>query len=800
LIRILLALFISLFCVNLWGQEKKTLEALRIDEQIKIDGKLDEGLWLQADIAKEFVMLEPGTGDAEPENQKTEVRVLYDDESIYIGAFLYDDDPSSIPRQFTQRDEFGQSDFFGVAINPNNDGQNEFGFVVMASGTQADLKVNLDNDDSNWNAVWDSQVSYNDQGWVVEIRIPYAMLRFSNDQVQTWGINFFRSMQDSRSTYTWNFIDKTKGYGPQYAGLLTGIENLKPPIRLSFYPYASLYNSLDSQGNNDFSASLGLDVKYGVSEAFTLDVTLIPDFGQTKFDNVVLNLGPFEQRYDEQRAFFTEGTDLFNKGRLFYSRRIGNTPVGYDDVEENLGPNEVIVDNPDSVKMLNALKLSGRDKKGLGVGIFNAITEKTYATIEDTETGETREELTEPFTNYNVMVVDKQFGGNSSVGLINTNVLRQGTFRDANVTAALYDLANKRNTYKIEGNAKVSVVNDQEKTTGYSGYTSIEKIAGNIQARVANFWATPDYNIIDLGFQRRVNYNNFRSDISYRIFEPTKKLNQFRIELGGRLDYLFDPGTYTGNNVELDLFATNKNNLSFGGGVEANIGERYDYFEPRTDGRYVVLNPDLDFGGFISTDYNKLLALDLRASYVNRLFEEREEFGLSISPRLKASNKILFIYEMEWFKGNHMLGYVTTEDDGTIIFGDRNLKNITNGLTINYNFNALANLSLAFRHYWAPVTYGSQFYQLEEDGYLSPNDYDVNENLNFNIWNFDLSYNWQFAPGSNIVALYRNSISKEDQLSELPFTENLKNLLEQGMNHTFSLRIIYFIDYNNLKK
>lgn len=795
-------MLICLFCFGLngFGQTKKSLAAKKISDPIRIDGKLDELVWSEAEIAKDFVMLEPGLGDLEPENQKSEIRILYDNEALYVGAYLYDSDPDKVPRQFTQRDEFGQSDSFSILLNPNNDGQNETLFTVMASGTQADAKINLDNDDFSWNAVWDSSVQFYDDGWVVEMKIPYAMLRFSNDPIQTWGLNFMRNMQETRSAYTWNFVDKRKGFGPQYAGLLVGIKDLSPPVRLSFYPYTSLYASAYPDAASDVSASLGLDVKYGVTEAFTLDVTLIPDFGQTKFDNVVLNLGPFEQRYDEQRAFFTEGTDLFNKGRLFYSRRIGNTPVGYDDVEDNLGQNEIILSNPDQVKMLNALKLSGRDKKGLGIGVFNAITEKTYAKVENTVSGEVREELTEPFTNYNVLVVDKQFGGNSAVSFVNTNVLREGGFRDANVSAALYDLANRRNTYKIEGNVKMSVVHDTEKVYGYSGYTSAEKIAGNFQARLANFWATPEYDIKDLGFQRRVNYNNLFTELSYRIFEPTKNLNQFRISLEGRLDHLFRQYIYTGNRVELDFFATNKKNLSFGGNTKLEIGNQYDYNEPRNDTRFVIQNPDWQIDSWISSDYNKVFALDMRASYSRRKNEDRREYGFSVSPRIKASNRLLLIYELEWEKANHVLGYVTTLDNDEIIFGDRNLKNITNTMTALYNFNALSNLSFAFRHYWAPIQYDDQFYSLEYDGTLRPNDYSENENLNFNVWNIDLTYNWQFAPGSNIIALYRNSISQENQLSDLPFLTNIDNLLKQGMNHMVSLRLIYFLDYNSLKK
>lgn len=127
-----------------------------------------------------------------------------------------------------------------------------------------------------------------------------------------------------------------------------------------------------------------MDIKYGITENFTLDATLIPDFSQVGFDDVVLNLGPFEQRFTEQRQFFTEGTELFNIANLFYSRRIGAAPIDQFNVSSTLTADEEIIDYPRKVTMINAIKISGRTKKGLGIGFFNAITEKTNATIRDT--------------------------------------------------------------------------------------------------------------------------------------------------------------------------------------------------------------------------------------------------------------------------------------------------------------------------------------------------------------------------------------------------------------------------------
>ena len=171
-------------------------------------------------------------------------------------------------------------------------------------------------------------------------------------------------------------------------GCLTGLKNIDPPTRLSFAPFASFV--LDNyDGNTDTNLNFGMDVKYGITDNFTLFATLVPDFSQAGFDNVVLNLGPFEQVFSEQRQFFIEGADLLDKGNLFFSRRIGNSPVGRSDIDD-IYDEEEIVDNPDEVKVLNAIKVTGRSQKGLGVGVLNAITENTYATIKDTLNGRNR--------------------------------------------------------------------------------------------------------------------------------------------------------------------------------------------------------------------------------------------------------------------------------------------------------------------------------------------------------------------------------------------------------------------------
>ena len=210
------------------------------------------------------------------------------------------------------------------------------------------------------------------------------------------------------------------------AGIWTGLENIKPPLRLQFSPYFSTYANhypTNQAGKKNWTSSVngGMDVKYGISQALTLDMTLIPDFGQVRSDNTVLNLSPFEVKFNENRSFFTEGTELFNKGNLFYSRRVGGTPLHYYDVYDQIGANETVVSNPQAAKLVNATKISGRLQGGLGVGLFNAVSAKTFAIVEDDNKVQRKIE-TSPLTNFNILVLDQTLKNNSSVSLINTNV------------------------------------------------------------------------------------------------------------------------------------------------------------------------------------------------------------------------------------------------------------------------------------------------------------------------------------------------------------------------------------------
>lgn len=402
-----LLLAISLNALSL--PQSKQLNATKFKgKSPQIDGLLNDSIWLTATIANDFVQFEPVNGS--PATEKSEVLFAYTDEAIYIGATLYDSNPKSILKELSRRDviESMKSDYFSVLLSPYNDGINAVEFMVSAAGVQADVNYSGYTEDTNWDAVWVSAVQHTEAGWLVEIKIPYSALRFSTKSNQTWGVNFMRRVKSKNEVASWNPINNgIKGVTNQM-GIVTGISELKPPIRLAIFPYISgYYEKTPTKKNPSQSFNGGMDIKVGITKGVTLDATLIPDFGQVQSDDQIYNLSPFEVQYNEKRQFFIEGMDLFKRGGIFYSRRIGGSPAGNGTIGNYMNTNEVIKENPAETNMINGTKITGRTAGGLGIGVLNAITAKTEATVEDTVTGLSRKIKTQGLTNYNIFVLDQ---------------------------------------------------------------------------------------------------------------------------------------------------------------------------------------------------------------------------------------------------------------------------------------------------------------------------------------------------------------------------------------------------------
>lgn len=802
-ISIVLLFFCSISLIL--GQER-SVGAVRTFVSPKIDGVLDDTCWAKAEVADNFIQrdLHPGL----PSAQKTEVRVLYDNIALYISAQCYDTAPDSILRELSTRDNEANAETFGVFFDTYDDDINAYGLFVTSAGTQIDARYSSNGQDFDWNAVWMSAVKINDAGWAVEMRIPYSAVRFSPKEIQKWGFNILRKIRRRRENSFWNAVDPKINALVRQFGHLTGLQNLKPPVRLSLTPYvAGIVNHYPYNDANvkdlTYSFSGGMDVKYGLSDAFTLDMTLVPDFSQVQSDNQVLNLSPFEVQFQERRPFFTEGTELFNKGGLFYSRRVGGLPLNYNKVSGELKDGEKIIKNPSQTQLLNATKLSGRTTDKLGVGVFNALANNTYATVQDT-LGNTRRILTSPLTNYNIVVLDQALKNNSSVSLVNTNVTRDGHYYDANVTGVGFRANNKTNRYTIGGFGAMSNRFYPDSSRPYSGYNynfDFGKSGGNFKWNLYSSLNTDKYNPNDLGILLLTNNTENGLSLDYNVYKPFWKVNNLYNNVNIVYQRIYKPNAFWNFGIYGRIITTFKKRFFTCGvnyGIEPIV--TYDYYEPRLPNKFYTFPINYNYGGFISSDYRKPFALDVSTNY--RIFKEndRNYINVAVSPRYRASNRLSFIYEIVNDLKHDDIGFVNYNSIGdTITFGRRNMQTVSNTFSSVYKFTNKMSLSFRLRHYWSAAKY-QEYYQLGNDGKLNSYDHQINHDVNFNAFNIDMVFYWQFASGSELNVVWKNSVLKREGTINTDYYANFRGSFNTAQNNMLSVKVLYYIDYLSIKK
>ncbi len=792
---------------------KKSITAVKTDNPPVIDGTLDDTVWLIADVANNFIQYSPYNG-AESK-YRTEVRVLYDNKAIYIGAMMYDPRPDSIYKELGERDsDFSlNADQFSVDISPYNDGINGATFKVSVSNVQSDRpprSADSHRMTDTWDAVWASSTSITDDGWVAEIMIPYSALRFPKEEIQTWGINFWREVRRDREQSSWNYVDRNVGSTFNHLGEMTKINGIESPLRLSLTPYVSAYLEQDpGEPGTGFTYNGGLDLKYGINESFTLDATLVPDFGQVQADDQVLNLSPYEVKYNEKRPFFMEGTELFSKGDVFYSRRVGSQPKAYDDVYEEAGPGEEVIYNPQESSLINATKISGRTKSGLGIGVFNAMTNSMYAVIEDTETSETRKVMTDPFTNYNMIILDQSLKNNSYLSLFNTNVWRNAendeNFYTANVSGTEFMLQDKSRQYSVSGKLALSqkYYKDTDNDFGHAYRLQAGKTGGAFRIHYELEASSDTYDHNDMGYLRRNNELQNQFSVSYNIYQPFWKILNASNSLTYRHQMLYDPRVFTGSEFNFHSNVTFINHLTVFLRAEYKPDGSDDYFEPRVDGWYYHRGRELSGSIFLFSDRSKRFSYNIRSSYKKVWSPYNQyQYTLSLSPTFKISDRFSMNYEFEIKNNINDIGYVDyiSEPEELIYFGLRDNTTIENKLQTAYIFSADSYLSLRLRHYWSRADYMEEYFNLNTDGSLSPANHDGNFDYNYNAWNIDLVYTWRFAPGSEMSVVWKNSIYSASDRIYYDFSENIKHMFDYGMGNSISLKILYYLDWMYLQK
>lgn len=778
--------------------QRKALEATRINNEINIDGNLNESVWSFAKKADDFYQFHPFNGNKATE--KTEVKVLYDNSGIYIGAVMYDQAPDSILTELGKRDSDDRinADFFSLEINAFNDANIAYEFLISASGVQTDNQNTMTSCNQSWDAVWKSSVNINETGWVAELFIPFSSLRFPSAEIQEWEINFFRKIKRKEEFVSWNYMDKNIQGRLTQAGKLTGLENLSPPLRLSLFPYITSYyehNSRNSKNGNSFKG--GMDIKYGLDESFTIDMMLIPDFGQVQSDDQELNLSAFETYYSEKRQFFTEGANLFNRANIFYSRRIGGMPLNYSNVINMINTEEKVIENPQNKQLINAAKITGRTKDGFGFAFLNAITSNTYAEVQNIVTHEKREIMTDAATNSNVIVMEKAWENNSYISLINTNVFKPKFNYSANVTGTEFKYTSAEQTFSVTGKGALSQHYEKYKNPSYGFYYDLylSQTIGNFRINLSHKLFDNQFNSNDMGYLTNNNEIANEASIEYNFNKPVYKFVSWNNLLRFRHISMYSPFQFSNSEIYFHSNATLENYDYVFFDLSITPCEKYDFYEPRVPGWKYAEPRAIYIGGGYNTDTKKELSVGFEFGFWIAETNNKKSYWFGTSPKWRVNDKFSINLSLRFNPLFNAIGFVDkSPDNAKIYFGRRDILNFNNILEMKYI--VANNLSIDFRvrHYLSSLEY-KEFYILQQTGYMD-NCKDKSDNLNitYNSLNIDFAVTWQFAPGSEISLVWKNLTDNYENRFIKNYLTNLKNTLESPQINNISLRCLYYVD------
>ena len=495
---------------------QRTARALRAETPPRLDGVLDEEIWLRAPVHEGFTQSDPDNG--EPASLRTTFQVAYDDDALYIAGVCYDD-PDSVTSRLARRDEWRERDFFEVSLDPHHDHQTGVWFTVGPSGWISDGILFDDEEyDEGWDSVAEVATAMRADGWSLELKVPYHVLRFGEKETYTWGINVFRKVSRRAEWAAWSFTPRgVNGYASRF-GHLEGIEGIRPQRSVEVLPFALGRGTLSQgDGGNDLFSSAGVDLRYGLSSNISVNATVNPDFGQVEGDPAVLNLGVFETFLRERRPFFLEGNQIFESpgpfivgigkpSTLFHSRRIGRSPSRFD-----LPDDSDEVERPDNTTILGAAKISGKTAGRTAFGLLNAVTGRERALVDQRLTGaETgladtvrRRVEVEPLTNYFIGRVQQDLLTNSTAGAQLTAVNGRG-FEPAYVGAGDVHVKWRDNDYRLYTRLAASRAGQEdERGTGWEGALYFQKSGGAFGGQAYMDAQSPGFEANDLGYMRR---------------------------------------------------------------------------------------------------------------------------------------------------------------------------------------------------------------------------------------------------------------------------------------------------------
>ncbi len=696
--RLLTFVSILLFCTSNFAREKEYSSIPLNGEDIIIDGILDENIWDLAGFKYDFIQREPIENTSPTE--KTKFSVCYDQDNLYVGIKAYCTDPSTIKGILTRRDEWSPSDWLYVFIDSYNDNRTAFEFGLNPVGVKRDIRWSDDESaDRNWDAVWEGETAYFNDGWSAEFKIPFRELRFVEAESQTWGLQIKREIVNKNEEDFWTYWSKDDQGFVRHFGELNNLKNIPQQKQIQIIPYTTgqmersdLYINPVHPENYDLLNTIGLDVKYGVTNNLTMDITINPDFGQVEADPAELNLSAFETYFEERRPFFVEGGNIFNyalgigdgdqsQNSLFYTRRIGRSPhfsANWGDYSDGY------VSEPSSTRILGAAKLSGKTSEGWSIGILNAVTAEEKARIEFEDSLKVNQTI-EPLTNYFVNRVQKDFReGKTTIGGMITATNRK--INDAHLDwlhsdaySAGLDFSHlfADNSYILLGGVAVSnvigspnaILNTQTSSNHYfqrsdaehlkvdssathlSGYTenaAIFKVNGDWRWGFGQWVFSPGFEANDLGYHRDVDNQVQFLWFSRQENDPGEILRDYRANLsiwhGTNFGYESHP---IGGNLNLNM--TFLNYWDLGGGI--NVQGPGNHTTALWSGPSIRTDGRTSGWFYIGSDNNKDLSFNFNGNYGKAIMGSQWE-GVYTNVNWRPATNIFLGYSINY---NHQI-------------------------------------------------------------------------------------------------------------------------------------------------
>lgn len=751
----------------------QSLRAVRTGQPIRMDGRLDEAAWREAPAATGFTVQWPELG--KPATLPTEVRILYDDRYLYVGARMRHDPKrergrANIVQRLHRRDQDSSSDWFGVYLDSLHDRRTAWAFLVNAAGVQRDLVYYSDTrGDSSWDAVWESAVSVDEAGWTAELKIPLSVLRIqAGGGPQTWGVNFMRSdVGTFRETSYWEVAPRGVNAFVSLFPDLTGIESVRPQPRREWIPFVTAqrkFETSQTQDDRGWKRSAGFDAHLGLSSASQLDLAARPDFGQVEVDQAVLNLGTYETYFPEKRAFFLEGMDVFQVigAQLFYSRRIGK---GLCDPDLNDG--ETLLKRPQTTDMTAAAKYTAKYDNGLSVGVLGASVEPAKAKILCAD-GHIDDREISPLAHYGVFRAQQSMDDHGSyVGGFASLMHQAGPgWRDANVEAVdgVYKSADRASTF--EGLLSRSEAGprdgDGEGWRGRMRFNHQWKSGWAMDVQAANTSRTFDPN--DVGYQNRADQQVVYSSVSRTWDRTWGAFRNWQWGLEGEVDrdqagVVFN--RYLGGWARTDF--TNFWSVWLNSGV--NLPARDDrelraYDDPVKKYLRTETIPFLGVGFDTAGNRPWYLRFDLSRSWHEG--GPSTDAGLSQNIKLNSAWEIQLATSTSRAEGERK--YLETQGT-TPIVGLRRLSEFDQTLRVSYAMNPRLSVQL-FSQWLAANWVFRDLKSYVDDNTLAPGATSTDPATSDRVWNVNLITRWEFLPGSTAFLVYTHGASTDSLIND----------------------------------